>query len=58
MRRVRYFVAMSLDACRAGPNGEIDWLFATGDHGSRAFFATVDTTLVGRRAYEFIRSLG
>lgn len=58
MRRVRYFVAMSLDARLAGPNGEIDWLFTDGDYGSRTFFAGVDTALVGRRTYEFMLSMG
>ncbi|HWJ22206.1 MAG TPA: dihydrofolate reductase family protein, partial [Gemmatimonadaceae bacterium] len=58
MRRVKYFVAMSLDAQLAGPHGEIDWLFTDGHYGAKEFFATVDTALVGRRTYEFMLSMG
>ncbi|HET7456988.1 MAG TPA: dihydrofolate reductase family protein [Gemmatimonadaceae bacterium] len=58
MRRVRYFVAMSLDARLAGPNGEIDWLFSGGHHGAEEFFAACDTALLGRRTFEFMLSMG
>ena len=58
MRRVKYFVAMSLDAMLAGPNGEIDWLFTDGHYGADRFFAGVDTALLGRRTYEFVLSTG
>jgi dihydrofolate reductase len=58
MRRVKYFVAMSLDAYLAGPNGEIDWLGTGGNPGAKEFFAAVDTALVGRRTYEFMLSMG
>jgi dihydrofolate reductase len=58
MRRVRYFVAMSLDAQLAGPNGEIDWLFTDGHYGAKEFFAACDTALLGRRTFEFMLSMG
>jgi len=51
-RRVKYFVAVSLDAYIAGPEGEVDWLFADQDYGMEEFTGTIDTVLIGRRTYE------
>ncbi len=54
MRRVKLFVAVSLDGFIAGPNGEVHWLFKDQDYGLRAFFETVDTVLLGRKTYDFM----
>lgn len=51
-RRVRLFIAASLDGCIAGPHGEIDWLFHDQDYGYTEFARSVDTVLMGRRSYE------
>ncbi|MBF2097605.1 MAG: dihydrofolate reductase [Gloeomargaritaceae cyanobacterium C42_A2020_066] len=58
MRTLRLFIATSLDGFIAGPNGEIDWLFTDQDYGYAAFYATVDTLLMGRHTYEQILKLG
>lgn len=52
MRRVRYGVGMSLDGYIAGPAGELNYLVADPAYDQRAFFASVDTVLMGRRTYE------
>ena len=51
-RRVRLFIAASLDGYIAGPGGGIDWLFHDQDYGYTDFLASVDTVLMGRRSYE------
>lgn len=54
MRKVKYFVANSLDNFIAGPDGAVDWLFNDGtDYGMAEFFKTIDTMLLGRKTYEF-----
>jgi dihydrofolate reductase len=52
MRRVKLFIASSLDGYIAGPDDDISWLFKDGDYGYEAFFAGIDTVLIGRRTYE------
>jgi dihydrofolate reductase len=51
-RRVRLFIAASLDGYIAGPRGGIDWLFHDQDYGYTEFAASVDTVLMGRKSYE------
>lgn len=53
MRKVKYFVANSLDNFIARRDGSVDWLFMDGDYGMREFFASVDAVLIGRKTYEF-----
>jgi dihydrofolate reductase len=55
MRRVRYYVAMSLDGYTAGPQGEYDWIPMDPTIDFAAFFKTIDTVLMGRRSFEFTR---
>jgi dihydrofolate reductase len=54
MRRVKLFVATSLDGFIAGPNEEIDWLFTDQDYGFARFYKSVDTVLIGRKTYDFM----
>ena len=54
VRKVKYFVANSLDNFIARPDGAVEWLFMDGtDYGMREFFASIDTMLMGRKTYEF-----
>jgi dihydrofolate reductase len=54
MRKVKYFVANSLDNFIARPDGAVEWLFNDGtDYGMKEFFASIDTMLMGRKTYEF-----
>lgn len=52
MRPLVCFIATSLDGFIAGPAGEIDWLFDDQDYGYHAFFAVVDTVVMGRKTYD------
>lgn len=56
MRRVIYFVAMSLDGYLARPDGGIDWLLHDQDYGFSEFFGSIDTVLLGRKTYDLARS--
>jgi len=52
VRRVRLFIATSLDGYIAGRDDDLGWLFDDGDYGYAAFSKSIDTVLVGRRTYE------
>lgn len=54
MRRVKLFIAMSLDGFIAGPKEEINWLFTDQDYGLARFYKSVDTVLIGRKTYDFM----
>lgn len=57
-RKVRLFIATSLDGYIAGPDESLDWLFSDADYGYDAFIAEVDTLAMGRRTYEVVKGLG
>ena len=54
MRRLKLYIAASLDSYIAGPDGEIDWLEAGGnlDYGYQEFYSSIDTTLMGTATYK------
>ena len=53
MRKVKYFVANSLDNFIARPDGGVEWLFNDGtDYGMAEFFHSIDCVLLGRKTYE------
>ena len=56
MRRLQLFIAVSLDGCIAGPDGDLSWVFHDAPYGYTPFHARVDTVLMGRRTYETARS--
>jgi dihydrofolate reductase len=58
MRRIRYAVAMSLDAYIAGPEGESDWIIMDPDIDFREIFSRFDTVLMGRRTFEIAVARG
>lgn len=52
MRKIKLFIATSLDGYIAGPKEEIDWLFDNGDYGYKKFYNSIDTTLMGHKTYK------
>src|SRR3954466_5583409 len=58
MRRVRYAVAMSLNAYIAGPNGECDWIVTDPDIDFAEVYSRFDTVIMGRRTYEAMGPAG
>lgn len=58
MRKLKLFIASSLDGFIARPDGALDWLPDDGDdYGYNDFIATVDTTLMGGKTYRDVLSL-
>lgn len=57
-RRLKLFIATSLDGFIAARDGSIDWLFTDADYGYADFFASIDTVLMGRSTYEQTLSFG
>ncbi|HLC59934.1 MAG TPA: dihydrofolate reductase family protein [Candidatus Nanoarchaeia archaeon] len=57
MRKIKLFIACSLDGFIARVDGGIDWLF-TGDYGYKEFYDSIDTVLMGRKTYELALKLG
>lgn len=59
-RNVTLFIAMSLDGYIATTDHTLDWLEQVdgeGDNGYERFYSTVDTVLLGRKTYDWIRQL-
>ena len=54
MRKLKLYIAASLDGYIAGPDGEIDWLEAGGDldYGYEEFYTSIDTTIMGHSTYK------
>lgn len=51
MRKIRLFIASSLDGYIARTSGEVDWLFTDADYGYAEFFDSIDTVIVGGKTY-------
>lgn len=60
MRKLTYGAACSLDGYIARPGGEVDWLRWSDDvqRLSSAYWARVDTVLMGRKTYEVGKAKG
>jgi dihydrofolate reductase len=55
-RKIIVYIATSADGYIARPDGDVEWLNRrppTVDYGARAFYATIDTILWGRKTYEW-----
>lgn len=52
MRKIKLYIASSLDNFIASKNGSVEWLFSDADYGYATFYDSVDTILVGRKTYE------
>lgn len=58
MRRIKLFIASSLDGHIARPDGGIDWLFSDADYGYAAFYDSIDTVVMGRKTWDLSQSFG
>lgn len=58
MGKLRLFIASSLDAYIARPDGSVDWLFTDGDYGYQNFYDSISTVLMGRKTYEQVLEFG
>jgi len=52
VRKVKLYIASSLDNFIASENGSIDWLFSDIDYGYTRFYESIDTILIGRKTFE------
>jgi dihydrofolate reductase len=52
MRKVKLFIASSLDCYIAREDGGIDWLFTDADYGYTKFYDSIDTIIMGRKSYD------
>jgi dihydrofolate reductase len=58
MRKIKLFIASSLDGFIARQDGSIDWLFTDADYGYSDFLKSVDTVLMGRKTYDKVLTFG
>ena len=58
MRKIRLFIASSLDGYIARTSGDVDWLFTDSDYGYAEFFARIDTLIMGNNTYQQILDFG
>lgn len=55
-RKIIVSIATSADGYIARPDGDVEWLnrrSGNADYGMRAFYATIDTILYGRKTYDW-----
>lgn len=57
--RTSAFVGVSLDGFLARLDGTLDWLvqFEGEEHGYTAFFESIDTLVIGKKTYEFVKTI-
>lgn len=56
-RKIKLFIAQTLDGYIATNEESLDWLFAVdgeGDNGYSDFLADIDTVVMGRRTYDWV----
>ncbi len=58
MRNIVLGLGTSLDGYIARPNGAVDFLFMPKDYSMAAFFATIDTALMGRKTLDVALKMG
>jgi dihydrofolate reductase len=58
VRKIKLFIASSLDGYIAREDGSIDWLYTDGDYGYTQFYNSVDTIIMGRRTYDKVLDFG
>jgi len=63
MRKIKLYIAISLNGKIARKGGELDWLEAIPnptqtDYGYEAFYKSIDATIMGKNTYDQIMSWG
>lgn len=62
MRKLKLYIATSIDGKIAGPNHELDWLpepeDKNEDFGYYDFYASIDTTIMGYKTYDICVGFG
>jgi len=58
MRKIKLFIASSLDGYIAKEDGSVDWLSHCKDSGYNNFYKSIDTVLIGNKTYEQILTFG
>lgn len=63
MRKIKLYIAASIDGYIAGPDGELDWLSDYPitpelNYGYKDFFDSIDTVVMGGRTYRDILNMG
>ena len=58
MRKIKLFIACSLDGYIAKENGSVNWLPENTDSGYDQFYSSIDTVLMGQKTYEQILTFG
>jgi dihydrofolate reductase len=57
-KKVKLFIASSLDGYIARADHSIDWLFMDGDYGYAAFYESIDVIVMGRKTYALVEKMG
>jgi len=57
-RKIKLFIASSLDGHIAKEDGSVDWLPQNEDSGYDNFYKSIDTVLMGKKTYEQILTFG
>ncbi len=58
MRKIKLYIANSLDNYIAREDGDVSWLLTDLDYGWEEFYDSVDTVLMGRKSHEKAVALG
>jgi dihydrofolate reductase len=54
LRKIKLFIACSLDGYIAKEDGSVNWLPENADSGYDQFYSSIDTVLMGKKTYEQI----
>jgi len=58
MRKIKLFIASSMDGYIAKEDGSVNWLPENTDSGYDQFYNSIDTVLMGKKTYEQILTFG
>ncbi len=58
MRKIRLYIASSLDGYIARTSGDVDWLFADQDYSYAEFISQINTVIMGNNTYQKILGFG